>query len=302
MSYRGFFFLATAALSYGILHVVDKSAVSRGVDPAAYTVMRIVIAMAVLAAVVMLKGDDRIRSVFRKDNIKDLFIIGVFGSGIGLFFQIKGLSLSSVTNVSLLLTLVAPMTSFLAFLILKEPISKRFILSSAFMVAGVCSIHLRNTYAPFNRGDLLVTFAMVGFAYSNIHARKTMKSMSVTLVTFGRLVFGSLSLGILMPFLGASLPSLLNAPVLVVLGGCLFGVRMAAYYKGIEIEGASVAATFLLFSPAVAVLSAHLVLGEPITGPIMVGIGLVIVGGFLLTGIRPDNAACVIANVDRKGE
>jgi drug/metabolite transporter (DMT)-like permease len=65
-------------------------------------------------------------------------------------------------------------------------------------------------------------------------------------------------------------------------GGAIFGVRMVSYYKGIEIEGASVAAAFLLLSPVVSVLSANAFLSEPLTGSIIAGVTLAVAGGVLL--------------------
>ena len=128
----------------------------------------------------------------------------------------------------------------------------------------------------------MVLAAAVAFAFSNVHARKTMNNMPTTLVTLGRLAFGSLSIAVLLPFLQLPLAVLARAPLLVCLGGAVFGMRMVAYYKGIEYEGAGPAATFLLFSPVVTALTAHVMLGEALTVWIISGMALVVLGGMLL--------------------
>jgi drug/metabolite transporter (DMT)-like permease len=196
MSPAGLLHLLVAALSYGVLHVLDRSAMLRGVDPAAYTIARVFIAMAILGASMRLHGTLPLLSVFQRDKIRDLAIIGVLASGLGLFLQIKGLAYSSATNVSVLLTLVAPLTALFALPILKEPISRTFLAAAGLMLSGVWLIYLGNRFSPFGSGDILVFLAMTGYAYSNVHARKTMKNIPTTLVTFGRLVFGSLSIAL----------------------------------------------------------------------------------------------------------
>ena len=283
MTRLGFFCLSAAAVSYGAMHVIDKAVMNAGGDAAAYTVLRVFIAAGFIGLGCLSAEPSSVRAVFHRKNLPSLIVIGVLASGIGLFFQIKGLTLSSATNVSVLLSFVAPVTSFFAYFIIGEPVTKRLIAASLLMLAGIACIYAKNSYSPFSAGDLLVIAAIVGYGYSNVLARQTMRSMPTTIVTFGRLLFGSLSLVFCLPFLSASFSALAVAPGLVLLGGFVFALRMLTYYRGIELEGASVAATFLLFSPVVAVLAAHFFLGEPLTPMIICGIALTFCGGAVLS-------------------
>jgi len=286
MSSRGIFFLTLATLAWGVLQVIDKAALNKGVEVPSYTISRVFIAMIVSAVFLGIQNRHHLKMVIAREHLRDLMIVGLLASGVGLLLQIVGLSYTTATNMSAMLTLIAPITSVFAWLVLRESITKRFICSSLLMLFGVWLTRYHNELAPFGIGDALVLLAIVGYAYSNVHARKTMKNVPADVVTVGRLFFGWVSLALLLPFLGISFSSLASAPFLVILGGVVFGIRVVSYYKGIEAEGAATAATALLFSTVVTMLIAHLVLDEPITLPITSGIGLVVIGGMLLTTAR----------------
>ncbi len=283
MSVTGFIYLLIATLSYGAIQAIDKVVLNAKVDPAAYTISRVVISMLILGVLVLAKNRQSFISVFKPIHWKDLFIIGVLASGIGLLFQIIGLSYTTATNMSILLAFTAPLTTLFAVFILKEKISKLFILATLLMLSGVVLIYIKQPISAFGLGDILIMLSVTGYAYSNVYAKKTMGKLPTSTVTLGRLLFGSLSLLLLFPFLGYSFSSIFNSLWLVILGGAVFGIRMLTYYKGIEIEGASTAATFLLFSPVVTVGLATKYLNEPLTEIVIWGMTLVIFGGLLLS-------------------
>jgi drug/metabolite transporter (DMT)-like permease len=288
MPIKGIFYLSITALTYGMLHIVDKAALKYGADPGLYTILQVALAAVFLSFYTKVRGKHSIRSIFRKPYLKDLVIIGILTTGIGLLFKIEGLSYSSATNVSLMLTLVAPMTSLFAFFYLKEKITRRFIAASAIMLCGVWAIYFKNDYSPFGWGDFLIILAIIFFACGNVYIRKTLThNVPVSLVTLGRFVFGALSLVLVLPFLSISFDGLRQAFWLMLLGSAIFGIRMAAYHKGIEIAGASQAATFILVSPVVSVIGAHFLLGEPVTGSIFIGIILVLGGTALMLAKSP---------------
>lgn len=285
MNKLGIIYLLIATLSYGGLQVVDKLVLNSKVDASAYTISRVFIAAIFLAFFIFFRNKQNFLHTFKKENLRDLIIIGILASGISLLFQIIGLSLTTATNVSIILTFVAPLTSLFAFFVLKENLPKLFFIASILMLIGSI-LALYKPITPLGFGDLLIFIAVICFAYSNVYAKRTMKNVPTRIVTFGRLLFGSLSLAVLIPFFNFSFYSLFNAPYFVILGGLIFGIRMIAYYKGIEIEGASIAATFLLFSPVVTILLAVLLLNEPLTLNVISGLITVIIGGLLLTRVK----------------
>jgi drug/metabolite transporter (DMT)-like permease len=285
MRKAGIIYLSIATVTYGALQVVDKLALNAGVDPSSYTIARVFIAMVFLAVFITFQSRKNLVRVFRKDHLKDLAIIGILASGWGLLLQIVGLSLTTATNTSIILAFVAPLTSFFAYFLLKEVLPKMFLLASALMIMGSLVV-LYKPISPINLGDILVLLAAVGYAFSNAYAKKSMGRIQTSLITFGRLFFGSLSIALVIPFLGLGFATLLKAPGWVVLGGLIFAIRMVTYFKGIEIEGASIAATFLLFSPAVTVMLATLMLGETLTVTVLIGLVIVLTGGLLLTSMK----------------
>lgn len=285
MNKSGIIFLSIATLTYGALQVVDKFALNSKVDSSAYTISRVFIAMSFLLVYISCGKRQNILAVFKKEHIKDLFIIGIFASGLGLLLQIIGLSLTTATNTSIILTFVAPLTSVFAYLMLREAMPKLFLIALILMITGSLIV-LYKPISPFGAGDLFVLLAVIGYAFSNAYAKKTMRKISTGVVTFGRLFFGSLSIAVLIPLLHFDFSSLFRIPSLLIISGLIFGIRMITYYKGIEIEGASVAATFLLFSPVITVLFASVFLGEKLSVNVISGLITIIAGGFLLIRVK----------------
>src|SRR5260221_14172866 len=109
MNIRGIVYLVIATLTYGGLQVVDKLALNAHVDSSAYTISRVFISMLFLAVFISFQKGQRVSVAFKKEHLKDLIIIGVLASGIGLLFQVVGLSLTTATNTSIILTFVAPL-------------------------------------------------------------------------------------------------------------------------------------------------------------------------------------------------
>jgi drug/metabolite transporter (DMT)-like permease len=67
----------------------------------------------------------------------------------------------------------------------------------------------------------------------------------------------------------------------------LFGTVLGFvwYYEGIKKIGPARAAQFINFVPACAIILAFLILGEPITGSLLIG-GLFVISGVYLTNTR----------------
>src|SRR5579864_720597 len=159
MKKAGIIYLTIATLTYGGLQIVDKLALNAKIDSSAYTISRVFISMLFLAAFISFRGKHSIMRVFKREHLKDIIIIGVLASGIGLLFQIIGLSFTTATDTSIILTFVAPLTSVFAFFILKESMPKMFLIASILMIVGGIII-LYKSVSPFNLGDLLICLAV----------------------------------------------------------------------------------------------------------------------------------------------
>jgi drug/metabolite transporter (DMT)-like permease len=145
-------------------------------------------------------------------------------------------------------------------------------------------------------GDLVAAFAVVGvalcYSFSVLYAGQTMRGLSPLHVSFGQLGFASL---ILLPFGLAQRPDALPSGTVLLamlaLGALGSGVAYLLYFSLIASAGASRAILVTYLVPAIALVYGAVLLDEEVTISSLIGLGLILTGTALATGVARFRAA-----------
>lgn len=217
-----------------------------------------------------------------------LLCLGLTGMFLYNFFFLKGLSLTTAANGSLIVSLNPLLTAMLSATLLKERIRPIRWAGLLLALAGVGVVVTNGSFEALgsgspNPGDLLLLGAPLMWAVYTVLGKKVLAHLPPLPATAYAALFGTLLLvpaAVLEGPLSRTVSALTPWGWLSVLQLALLGTvaGFVWWYEGVAELGASRAAVFVYLVPLFGVLLASLVLSEAIE-PAKIAGGILIVGG-----------------------
>jgi len=174
--------------------------------------------------------------------------------------------------------------AILAFIFLKEKISKKQLIAMLIMLFGLLLMQLSKLSAEIRMGDMLVLGATVLWAIENVIAKKAMLNKeSNWVVVFSRMFFGSIILFAIIFLTGKSdlLFALTAQQILyITISGAMLFLYVLTWYLGLKYINLSKAATILLLAPVISLILGIFFLGESILMLQAIGSLLILIGAF----------------------
>ncbi|MDI6826001.1 MAG: EamA family transporter [Candidatus Aenigmarchaeota archaeon] len=234
---------------------------------------------------------------FKKVPWKCLLAIGFIGGGLAFLLYFTGLKLTTSGRAAFLHKTLPIYTIILAFLFLKEKVTKKQVFAVVLMFIGAIIVHSAEIkpsefWENPSLGDLLVIVATFLWGVENTIARGAMiKGESNFVVTFARMFFGAIFLFGAVLFLGKiyQLLTLTYDQVnrLLLSTTILFGYVLT-WYWGIKYINVSKAAPLLLLAPVISLFLGVVWLDEPAPSIQLLGSALILVGAFIVSRIRSE--------------
>lgn len=232
----------------------------------------------------------------QKTNIKEEFIflsLAVTGTTIYFLCENEALTITLVSNVSILLSVAPLLTAILAhFFTNDEKVNKKVIFGSIIAFAGVAMVVFNGTVMlqlnPL--GDLLSVGAALSWAIYSIILKKNVKQYDPVYLT-RKVVFYSILTTIPLLYLeGSSFPLVeLKNPTflfsLIFLGVLGSGICYVAWNIATKKLGIITTNNYIYLNPFVTMLAAGLILHEKITIMGVFG-ALLIVSGVVVAGMK----------------
>ncbi len=278
-----------AIVLWGISFVATK-AVLREISPTTLIFTRFGLGAALLAFILMLRGE---RLAPPRGSLGSLALLGFVGVFVHHMLQAHGLTMTSAMNTGWLIGLIPIWSAVLSAIFLRESMGARKLAGLALGFIGALAVVTRGEIAfiglPSARGDFLVLLSTVNWAVYTILARAVLSRIGASRVTAGAMVLGWLMVAPL--FLmesgwrewGALSASGWGSVLFLGLGcsglGYLFWSAALA-----RLEASRVSA-FLYLEPLVTLGAAAVVLGETIHAMTVVG-GLLVLAGVFLVQLR----------------
>ena len=222
-----------------------------------------------------------------------LGIVGIFGFN-ALFFI--GLEYTSPLNGALIMGTNPLLTTILARLILKDPITKRQIIGIFFALVGVLLVITQGSLEiikdlSFSIGDLIILAGNLCWSLYGVLGRRFVKGSNSLATTTYTMIIGAISLIIVSLFTSNPVP-LSNIPI-----GAWGSIAFMAFFtsvlgylwwnQGIKEIGAGKTSLFFNIVPVVTMIISFIV-GTPISIFQMIGALLVISGVLVASGLISD--------------
>lgn len=220
-----------------------------------------------------------------------LALLGIIGICISMTAFQVGVMHSNANTASVIISTNPVFTMLFAYFIVKEPFTRK---KAAVLLLSLVGLII--VADPFNmaegntvRGILYVALAAVTFAlYTALGKLRISRIGGPAQNSFSFLIASAVE-WILLLVTGEPVISgitLHNLPVVLYAGIVVTGVGYFCYLKAIEISGPSNASVAFFIKPVIAVVLAALILSEPVTANIVIGI-LFILAGFVLNSYSP---------------
>lgn len=291
---KGTLFALTTALISGFSIIVNKVFIA-SIDPTVFTAVRAFIIGIVFFVIALHRKDFQKRA--GKINWFAMLMIGLIGGAVAFLLFFTGLGLTTGGRAAFLHKTLPLYITLLAFLFLKEKITRKQLGALALMFLGTViifstKINPAELWANPSLGDLLVISATFLWAIENIIARGVMlKKESNYIVTFSRMFFGSIFLFLAVFYFSKAnvLFMLTQEQIIKIIVSTLFLFGYVfCWYNSIKFINASKASTLLLLAPVVSLILGITFLGEPAPAMQLFGSAMVLVGAYLVSHVKSE--------------
>jgi drug/metabolite transporter (DMT)-like permease len=282
MTRRAWLLFATVSLLWGVPYLFIKVAVAE-VPPVTVVFVRVALAAALLAPVAARRG--ALRGL--RGRLLPLVVLSL--TEITVPFLLISMGEQRITS-SLAGLLIAAMPLFVALLALRfdaaERVSGTRLLGLLLGIGGVAVLLGVDLGGDLRQvaGGAMVLLATLCYATSTLLVKRFFSDVPMLGVVTVATAIASL---LLAPFALALTPTRLPSPnvvlALMALGVLCTAAGLLSYFALIVEAGPSRAAVITYMNPAVAVALGVAILGEPLTGGIVVGFLLILVGSWLST-------------------
>ncbi|MCP5049819.1 MAG: DMT family transporter [bacterium] len=291
MSARSVFYLGLYALMLAMGHVLQKVVLNHGVDPVVFSFLRILTGFLLITILMLMRKHRPVRLI--KENIRVFLVLGIGYSGIGFLTKMWGLSLTTATNTSFIISLSSVALVVFAFFLLKEKVPKRFYVIMTMMIGGVYLVTTGGKQLTPRTGDVIILMVAFLIGFMDVYGKRVLRSLSVLQTAFGRSFIGMVFLGVLIPlFSPGGFSTIESFPVLllVIANGIIFSGSVIFFYKALQVEGASSAGTFSLLAPLLTVVMGYFLLSELLNAYQVLGGVVILTGSFLISRLKVKQA------------
>ncbi len=268
-------------------HVLQKMVLNHGVDRFVFAFLRIGSGFVIITALLLQKKYKPVQVV--KRNIRHFLVLGICFSGIGILMKLWGLSYTTATNASFVMSLSSMAVAFFAFLLLKEKAHRGFYLVALAMIGGVYLVTTGGQWLMPRKGDIIILVLAFLIGFMQVYGKRVLKTLSVLEVSFGRSLVGMIFLGLLIPlFSERGFGSIPSFPVLllVLANGVTFSSSIMLFYKALQVEGASNTGMFSLLVPVITTVFGYLLLDEGLNLYQIIGGSVILVGSYWISRSR----------------
>lgn len=274
-------FLIGASFFYGLLLVIQKAGLNRGVSPLAFSFWRSLLLMPM--TIVLLRKN--FLKDFKKINKEDLLIFGL-SCALAIFILFYGQKQTSAVNTGFLNRLTPVFVIPLTAVFLNKKIKPSKILAMFVMLFGAYLLSTKGKLIIPARGDVLIILATMFMGFQNVWAKKLMNKSPSYIIIFLRMVLGPLFLIISLPLIFGVKNLVFNQPLLLILSTILYFLSVYFHYNAIALVSPFIASSFFLSGSLFSAFFAFLILGETLISIQWIGATLILFGAYYLTAKR----------------
>lgn len=279
--------LLMTAIFWGGTFIAGR-VIAQQVPPFSAAFLRFLVAVAFLIGLTWKRDGKILRPA--KQHIFPLILLGLTGIFTYNWFFFKGLQLIEAGRASVIVANNPIVIALCSAYFFKERLTPLKVTGILLSVMGAMVAITKGqlgslVHGGVGLGELYLLGCVVSWVTYSLIGKAVLKDISPLVSVTYSVIVGVIALAF-PAFYEGVLPALMHYPLsiwlgLVYLGLCGTVLGFVWYYQGIQQIGPTRAGLFINFVPISAILLAFLVLGEPITFSLMIGVILVSSGVYL---------------------
>jgi drug/metabolite transporter (DMT)-like permease len=276
---------------HGAHPILGKYGVSL-VSPLFFASLTNLIAAAGLILIILLKKESLVILIKKRFFIL-LFLIGFFGTTLSNIMFFYGVRLTSGINSAILLQVEPIYSLIIGYLLLKERVSTRQIISTLLIIFGTLMVIYQGT-SRMNWGDILILLTPLCYQVGHFFSKQLLNETEISplFIATGRTFYGGLILLILNQFTGSHEFNILIQPdilaIFIFYGIVVYALSYLTFYGAIKRINLSKASAIISVYPAISIILARFILKEVPDFYQLGGFFIIMLGIFYLANIKSE--------------
>jgi drug/metabolite transporter (DMT)-like permease len=276
---------------HGAHPILGKYGVSL-VPPLFFASLTNLIAAAGLILIILLKKESLIILIKKRFFIL-LFLIGFFGTTLSNIMFFYGVRLTSGINSAILLQVEPIYALIIGYLLLRERVSSRQILSTLLIISGTLLVIYQGT-TRMNWGDILILLTPLCYQTGHFFSKQLLDETEISplFIATGRTLYGGLILLLLNQFTGThEFNILIQSSILgvfVFYGIVVYALSYLTFYGAIKRINLSKASAIISVYPAISIILARFILKEVPDFYQLGGFFIIMLGIFYLANLKSE--------------
>lgn len=287
---QGIIFALINCLSLGILGVVDKTGTLQSNNPIIFSTQSLFYSVLFTFVFILFYSKGLpIQSIKRISfpAWKLVILVGIFSSSLFMLFRFLGLTQTTGTFATLSQIITTSLTALLAWVFLKEKLSRLFWILFAIIIIAVYFVSIgRITLASVQTGDMFIIFGTFFLAAGNIFSRLAVQKVDPVLVSGLRLFFGLIFLLLIDFFLLGGFTNwsgiFSHLSIWAVFSGLLVSIGVLGFNLAIKRLGVTFGTSILMVSPVITIILEYSFLNHHFTLVQIVAALVVVISGITL--------------------
>lgn len=284
----GVIFALVNCFSLGILGVIDKTGTLQNQSPIIFSTQSLLFAVVFTIIFILIYSKGLPVQSLRKMSLsawKLVILVGIFSSSLFMLFRFLGLTQSTGTFATLSQIITTSLTALLAWIFLKEKLSKVFWVLFAIIIISVYFVSIgRITLASVKTGDMFIILGTFFLAAGNIFSRLAVQKVDPVLVSGLRLFFGLIFLLLIDFFLlGGNWSGIFSRlTIWAIFSGLLVSIGVLGFNLAIKRLGITFGTSILMIAPVITMVLEYALLNYQFTPVQIVAALVVVISGITL--------------------
>ena len=276
---------------HGAHPILGKYGVSL-VSPLFFASLTNLIAAVGLVSIILLKRES-LAILIKKRFFILLLLIGFFGTTLSNIMFFYGVRLTSGINSAILLQVEPIYALIIGYLLLRERVSSRQILSTLLIISGTLLVIYQGT-TRMNWGDILILLTPLCYQTGHFFSKQLLDETEISplFIATGRTLYGGLILLLLNQFTGTHEFNILIQPsifgVFVFYGIVVYALSYLTFYGAIKRINLSKASAIISVYPAISIILARFILKEVPDFYQLGGFFIIMLGIFYLANLKSE--------------
>lgn len=235
-----------------------------------------------------LRGGPIGEATLQQSDLPWLGLVVLSGGVLGPLLLMLGLARTSASSAALLLNVEGLATMGIAWVVFRESVDRRLLLGALAILTGAVLLSWQGKAGGVGIGALAIVAACLAWGVDNNLTRKLSSADPVQIAMIKGLVAGAVNLSLALAR-GATFPAMPSVAAAGIIGLVGYGISLVLFVLALRNLGSARTGAYFSTAPFIGAAFAILLLGDPITGRLIMAAVLMSIGVYFHVAERHEH-------------